>query len=179
VETTLRFLIDEVHIAPDLAKAISPYVRELPDDILASELSALQERESVGGPSIIVSRHPRNLLIKWKELLFSVVPAIAGAVAALYTKPVSGSLACLAALVQLSRTADIELKPEHGQVVAALWRNFEGQQQVSVADLHSVLPQIPRDQLDRILGDLAVLGIVQWFGIQEIVKKDRLLLAKQ
>jgi hypothetical protein len=173
-----EFLVQKAQISSDCAIALSPYIVAIPDDLMVSRLDALHSQMQPDGSEVLVSRHARNLLIKWKELLLHGMPAFAGAVVAIYSEPVAGSLACVAAVYELVKCADIELHADHGAIVDVLWKTFAGRQQVSVAEIGEAAPQISPDRLDLILRDLAALGLIDWFGIKDVVKKDELVLHK-
>jgi len=178
IDSFEEFLVQKAQISSECAIALSPYIVVIPDDVMVAKLGALRSQTRPDGSQVFVSRHARNLLINWKELLLHGIPAFAGSAVAIYSEPVAGSLACIAAVYELVKCADIELHADHSTIVDVLWRTFTGRQEVSIAEIGEAAPQISPNRLDIVLGDLAALGLIDWFGITNVVKKDDLVLHK-
>ncbi len=173
-----RWLEGNSHIPPDLLPQLLANICPLLDEAGGFELGVLEERKRHGGPAVIVSRHPRNLLIKWRDSLFAVVPALVGAAATVVGEPITGTIACLAAVYQLAKTTAIELGEDHARTVLALWREFENKNPVDLALLTKALSGFEERHLRDVLNDLAALGVLELVN-KSVLKRDQLILRKE
>jgi hypothetical protein len=172
------FLSEVSNVDESTAKFLSQYIEILPNDLDGAALQELIEESKPGKTAVIISRHPRNLLVNWGGLLFNSIPGFIIGGAGAFVNPALGALGCLQVLYQLVKARDIELGTEHEAVVRKLWIDKKDRDKLTWAELEELFGNtLPPGKLNAILDDLDQLGIIAFDQSNDGIEKlERLIL---
>ena len=172
------FLCENGKLSAELAPQFAECISFLPDDLAGMELKALIKDGKHGKGVVVTSRHPRNLLINWTDLLFKVGTSGVGAGAATVAHPLLGIVACLGVVYSLVKTAEIELSKDHAAVVDVLWLKNADPARIPLATVDAALAsQFSSERVTELLRELDDLKIITFDQEKgEIEKRDSLIV---